>query len=31
MYENRKIRPSENILSMRREGIKEKDGGCEFN
>jgi hypothetical protein len=31
MYENGKIRPVETILRIRERGIKESDGGSEFN
>jgi hypothetical protein len=31
MYENGKMRPGETIPGMGREGIKENDGGSEFN
>jgi hypothetical protein len=31
MYENGKMRPVETIPGMGREGIKENDGGDEFN
>jgi hypothetical protein len=31
VYENGKIRPDETLLSRRRGGIKESDGGYKFN
>jgi hypothetical protein len=31
MYENAKIRPAGTFLRMQEEGIKETDGGGEFN
>jgi hypothetical protein len=31
MYENGKMRPTETIPGMGKRGIKENDGGSEFN
>jgi hypothetical protein len=31
MYENGKMRPVETVPGMGGGGIKENDGGCEFN